>query len=185
LGGVRPHSKRGGDNASQRIVHTLLDDVERVPPDRAARATFLARARAILRREAAAFLGFRTDPPFRPKAMASRGTEARSPGERLNAKIVPLRRYLGTPNVSRHRLFVWLPPEVLADHQLIAFATDDDYMFGILHSRVHETWARAKGSQLREAESASPRMSRPRGCTTTATISATSFSAPPSDRLRD
>ena len=37
--------------------------------------------------------------------------------------------------------------------QLIVFATDDDYMFGVLHSKPHETWARAKGSQLREEES--------------------------------
>jgi len=55
--------------------------------------------------------------------------------------------------VTKHRLFVWLTPEVLADHQLVVFAADDDYRFGVLHSRVHETWARAKGSQLREAES--------------------------------
>jgi hypothetical protein len=26
-------------------------------------------------------------------------------------------------------------------------------MFGVLHSKVHETWARATGSQLREEES--------------------------------
>jgi hypothetical protein len=55
--------------------------------------------------------------------------------------------------VTKHRLFVWLTPEVLSDAQLIVFADDDDYTFGLLHSRVHETWARAKGSQLREEKS--------------------------------
>jgi hypothetical protein len=36
---------------------------------------------------------------------------------------------------------------------LIAFASDQDMMFGILHSRVHEVWSRATGTQLREKES--------------------------------
>ena len=67
--------------------------------------------------------------------------------------LKPLRRYLGTPNVTKHRLFAWFAPEILADHQLIVFGADDDYIFGVLHSKAHETWARAKGSQLREEES--------------------------------
>ena len=33
------------------------------------------------------------------------------------------------------------------------FAREDDYFFGVLHSRIHEMWARSKGTQLREAES--------------------------------
>ena len=71
----------------------------------------------------------------------------------MRRALAPLRRNVGTPNVSKHRIFVWLPPEVLADHQLIVFAVDDDYTFGLLHSTVHETWARAQGTQLREVES--------------------------------
>ena len=57
-------------------------------------------------------------------------------------------RYIATPTVSKHRLFVWLPMEILPDHNLIAFACDDDYTFGILHSRFHELWALAMGTQL-------------------------------------
>jgi len=71
----------------------------------------------------------------------------------MRRALAPLGRYLGSPRVTKHRLFVWLPPEVLADAQLIVFAADDDYTFGLLHSVVHEIWARAKGSQLREEES--------------------------------
>ena len=41
----------------------------------------------------------------------------------------------------------------LPDHQLIVFARDDDYFFGVLQSRVHEVWARRQGTQLREVES--------------------------------
>jgi hypothetical protein len=36
---------------------------------------------------------------------------------------------------------------------LVVFARNDDYTFGVLHSRVHETWARGMGTQLREVES--------------------------------
>jgi hypothetical protein len=43
--------------------------------------------------------------------------------------------------------------QCLADHQLVVFASDDDYTFGVLHSRVHEAWARGLGTQLREVES--------------------------------
>jgi hypothetical protein len=42
---------------------------------------------------------------------------------------------------------------VLPDSAVVAIARDDDYFLGILHSRQHELWARATGSQLREAES--------------------------------
>ena len=36
---------------------------------------------------------------------------------------------------------------------MVAIARDDDYTFGVLHSRVHELWARSLGTQLREVES--------------------------------
>ena len=36
---------------------------------------------------------------------------------------------------------------------MVAIARDDDYTFGVLHSRFHELWARGMGTQLREVES--------------------------------
>jgi len=36
----------------------------------------------------------------------------------------------------------------LPDHQLIAVACDDDYFFGVLHSRPHELWALRMGTWL-------------------------------------
>ena len=63
-----------------------------------------------------------------------------------------MNRYIATPTTgAKHRLFVWLSDDVLPDHSLIAIARDDDYFFGVLHSRIHEVWARAMGTQLREA----------------------------------
>ncbi len=62
-------------------------------------------------------------------------------------------RYLVTPRVAKHRLFVWLDTVVLPDCQLFAFARSDDYFFGLVHSRIHEVWARSQGTQVRERES--------------------------------
>ena len=62
-------------------------------------------------------------------------------------------RYIATPRVSKHRVFVWLTPDVLANDGTIVFASSEDYFFGVLHSKTHELWARGKGTQLREAES--------------------------------
>lgn len=64
-----------------------------------------------------------------------------------------LPRYIVTPCVSKFRVFAWLDAAVLPDHQLIVFARADDYFFGLLHARLHEVWARAQGTQVRERES--------------------------------
>jgi methylase of polypeptide subunit release factors len=57
-------------------------------------------------------------------------------------------RFAATPRVAKHRLFVWLDAVVKPDCQLIVFPCADDYVFGVLHSRLHETWALKLGSRL-------------------------------------
>jgi len=71
----------------------------------------------------------------------------------MRKALGPLRRFLVTPRVTKHRLFAWVVPPCCPDCQLIVFARSDDYFFGVLHSRLHEVWARAQGTQLRERES--------------------------------
>jgi type II restriction/modification system DNA methylase subunit YeeA len=71
----------------------------------------------------------------------------------MRKAIKKLRRYIVTPHVSKHRLFVWLDNNTLPDHQLVVFAREDEYFFGVLHSRAHEVWSLSTGTQLREAES--------------------------------
>ncbi len=56
-------------------------------------------------------------------------------------------RYIATPRVAKHRLFVWLPIRILANDRTFIFAREDDYFFGILHSRVHEGWSLATSSR--------------------------------------
>ena len=62
-------------------------------------------------------------------------------------------RYIVTPAVSKHRVFVWGQPEILVDHQTVVFPTDDSTTLGILHSRLHQVWALAQGTQVRERTS--------------------------------
>ena len=52
-----------------------------------------------------------------------------------------LARYIVTPRVARHRLFVWRDARVCPDSAVIAIARDDDTTLGILHSSFHETWS--------------------------------------------
>ena len=62
-------------------------------------------------------------------------------------------RFIATPATAKHRVFVWISKSVLCNQGTLVFARDDDYFFGVLHSRMHELWARAQGTQLREVES--------------------------------
>ena len=62
-------------------------------------------------------------------------------------------RFIVTPSVAKHRTFSWVTHPLLPDHQLYVFATGEDWFFGILHSRIHEIWSLAQGTQLREKES--------------------------------
>jgi type II restriction/modification system DNA methylase subunit YeeA len=55
-------------------------------------------------------------------------------------------RFIATPETSKHRLFAWFHQNILPDKKLIVIARDDDTMFGLLHSRVHELWALKMGS---------------------------------------
>ena len=75
------------------------------------------------------------------------------PGHEMREQLSPLDRFLVTPIVSKHRLFVWMSSPTLPDHQLVAFAYSEDHYFGILHSWIHEIWSRAQGTQVRERES--------------------------------
>ena len=67
-----------------------------------------------------------------------------------------LSRYIATPTLSKHRLFVWLDKRVCPDHQLIVIARDDDTTFGILHSRFHEAWSLRLGTSLVEGPRYTP-----------------------------
>ena len=68
----------------------------------------------------------------------------------MRQALAGLSRFIGTPTVAKHRLFVWFDGTALPDHQIIVFAREDDYFFGVLHSRAHEVWALRMGTSLED-----------------------------------
>ncbi|GHU46439.1 hypothetical protein AGMMS50289_19900 [Betaproteobacteria bacterium] len=72
------------------------------------------------------------------------------PRVELRTAIAGLSRYIATPHVSKHRLFIWLNGNVLPDKMLIVIARSDDATFGILHSRFHELWSLRLGTSLED-----------------------------------
>ena len=74
----------------------------------------------------------------------------------MRQTLAPLSRYIGTPKVAKHRFFVWLTADMLASNLVIAIASDDDYVFGVLQSCIHITWALAIGSQLEDRPTYTP-----------------------------
>lgn len=52
-------------------------------------------------------------------------------------------RYIGTPRIATHRIFVWLDSVVIPDSKVIAIVLDNDSDLGILQSRIHSAWTLA------------------------------------------
>ena len=70
------------------------------------------------------------------------------PRQGMWRSLAGLSRYIATPRVAKHRLFVWCDVRVCPDSAVIAIAREDDTTFGILHSRFHEAWSLRLGTWL-------------------------------------
>jgi type II restriction/modification system DNA methylase subunit YeeA len=66
----------------------------------------------------------------------------------LRRAISNLSRCIVTPEVAKHRLFVWMDTTTIPDHKLHVIARDDDYFFGVLQSSAHEIWTIATCSWM-------------------------------------
>lgn len=66
----------------------------------------------------------------------------------LRERITPLKRCIVTPEVAKHRIFVWMNTAVVPDHTCHVIARDDDYAFGVIHSRIHESWSLSQGAWM-------------------------------------
>jgi type II restriction/modification system DNA methylase subunit YeeA len=76
-----------------------------------------------------------------------RFAEAR-PG--MRKQLAKCSRYIATPLVSKHRIFVWLSVPISPANLIVVIARDDDTTFGILHSRFHRAWSLRKGTSLED-----------------------------------
>ncbi|MDP8921466.1 MAG: hypothetical protein M3O34_01105 [Chloroflexota bacterium] len=91
----------------------------------------------------------------KPARVASRTTRSEwwlheRPRVDMRAAIEPLPRFIVTATLAKHRLFTWVAAPTIPDHQLIVIAREDDYLFGVLHSRPHELWALRMGTSLED-----------------------------------
>ncbi len=72
------------------------------------------------------------------------------PRTELRPMLSRLSRYIATGETAKHRMFQFLPDDILPDNMLIAIALDNACAMGILSSRVHVTWALATGGTLED-----------------------------------
>jgi len=66
----------------------------------------------------------------------------------LRERIAGLNRCIVTPEVAKHRIFVWMSTDVVPDHTCHVIARADDYAFGVVHSRLHEVWSLSQGAWM-------------------------------------
>ena len=71
----------------------------------------------------------------------------------MRAALAKVGRFIALPRVAKHRICVWFRWPVVTDDQTVVFAREEDAFFGVLQSRLHQVWAFAQGTQLRERES--------------------------------
>jgi type II restriction/modification system DNA methylase subunit YeeA len=77
--------------------------------------------------------------------------------------------------VSKHHIFAWIPKDVLPANLIIVIAREDDYIFGVIQSHIHELWALRQGTSLED---------RPR-YTPTTTFETFPFPWPPGHEPQD
>jgi type II restriction/modification system DNA methylase subunit YeeA len=72
------------------------------------------------------------------------------PASGLFEALKGLHRFIVTPEVSKHRIFVWFDIGICPDKNLVAIAREDDTCFGVVHSRFHRTWSLRLGTSLED-----------------------------------
>jgi hypothetical protein len=62
------------------------------------------------------------------------------PRRELRPALSGLRRFIATPITSKHRVFSFLSAEILPDDALLAVASSDAFLLGVLSSKYHTSW---------------------------------------------
>ncbi len=68
----------------------------------------------------------------------------------MRTALSQMPRYIGTSVTAKHRFFVWLSADSLPSNSVVAIASAEDYMMGVLHSKPHVAWSLAMGTQLED-----------------------------------
>jgi hypothetical protein len=72
------------------------------------------------------------------------------PRRELRPALAGLSRYIATGETAKHRVFQFLPSEVLADNMIVCIASASAFHLGVLSSRVHVAWTLAAGGVLED-----------------------------------
>lgn len=64
---------------------------------------------------------------------------------KMRRAVEALSRYIATPMVSKHRVFVWLNNSVLPSNKLVVITREDDFFFGVLSTSIHALWSKKQG----------------------------------------
>ena len=72
------------------------------------------------------------------------------PRSEFRPTLAGLQRYIVTVETAKHRVFQFLPAEILPDNMLVAIALSDGFYLGVLSSRFHVLWALRQGGTLED-----------------------------------
>jgi hypothetical protein len=68
----------------------------------------------------------------------------------MRGAISGLPRYIATGETAKHRIFQFLPAEILPDNMVVCIATAEAFHLGVLSSRIHVAWTLAAGGVLED-----------------------------------
>lgn len=83
-------------------------------------------------------------------AYSERWWQHGKPRTELRPALAGLSRYIVTVETSKHRVFQFLPIEIVPDNMLVAIASDDACHLGVLQSRPHLEWCSGSGGTLED-----------------------------------
>jgi hypothetical protein len=67
---------------------------------------------------------------------------------KLRKQLKGLPRYIATVETAKHRTFQFVETSILPDNMLVAIASDEAFLLGVLSSQCHAEWAWANGGSL-------------------------------------
>jgi hypothetical protein len=74
----------------------------------------------------------------------------RRTNQQLRSGLLGLRRYIGTTETAKHRVFSFIDGDVLPDQKIRVITASDSLILGVLSSGVHVTWALKAGGTLED-----------------------------------
>jgi hypothetical protein len=72
-----------------------------------------------------------------------------APRREMRKAMLGLDRFIAVPNHAKRYLTTWQPAIVLAGNATSVLASGDDYVMGVMTSRIHEVWARSRPSSIK------------------------------------